>query len=378
MALPGRKVPRRELEELLPMRSFWWLLESAPDGILIVDSQGRVMLASAQAEELFGYLEDELIGRPVERLMPRRFQERHVEDRAEYLANPRTRPMGAGMELYGIRRDGSEFPVEISLSPVQTKIGLVTMAIVRDVTLHKREHFISQTLQKAMLSSPLTVFDGLTIASAYRSAYTGALVGGDLFDVFTITSDQVGIAIGDVSGKGVEAAVYTALTKYSLRAYAYEDSAPAGVLRRLNSAVYRQSDPDIFTTMLYGVLDISTRSFRFSNAGHPLPLHISGPEGGVTEPQLYGLPLGVLPNADYGQHALDLEHGDRVFLYSDGVTDARDGDRGFYGIENLIEFLRTKGSEPPEALIGDLLETVEEWSGDRLRDDIAMLLLCVD
>jgi protein-histidine pros-kinase len=114
------------------------LLESAPDGIVIVDRTGRIALVNQQVEHLFGYQREELIGQPVEVLIPERFHTRHVSERTGYIAHPRTRPMGPGLELFGRCKDGTEFPVEISLSPLEDPDGMLVTSIVRDVSERKR------------------------------------------------------------------------------------------------------------------------------------------------------------------------------------------------------------------------------------------------
>ena len=118
---------------------FRGLLEAAPDAVVIVDGTGRIELVNRQTEHLFGYTRDELLGQPVEILVPESFRGRHRGHRTGYFAEPGLRPMGAGLDLLGRRRDGSEFPVEISLSPIETPGGLVVSAAIRDVTQRRRE-----------------------------------------------------------------------------------------------------------------------------------------------------------------------------------------------------------------------------------------------
>jgi protein-histidine pros-kinase len=144
---PGTHSGTQPAEEL-----FRGLLDAAPDAIVIVDGSGRITLINRQAEAYFGYRRDELLGRRIDVLVPERLRPGHVGYRTEYVASPRTRPMGEGRELYGRRKDGTEFPVEISLSPMQVDDDTLVIAVVRDISARRR---IEQDLRRAMEAAEL-------------------------------------------------------------------------------------------------------------------------------------------------------------------------------------------------------------------------------
>ena len=153
------------------------LLESAPDAIVGVGHEGRIVLLNSATERLFGYTRDELIGEPVERLVPERYRSAHAGDRDGYLAHPVTRSMGAGLDLYGLRRDGTEFAAEISLSSIDTEDGVLATAVVRDVTERRRMESALREAEERFRGT----FEGSGIGMAVVASAEGR--GGQLLEV---------------------------------------------------------------------------------------------------------------------------------------------------------------------------------------------------
>jgi PAS domain S-box-containing protein len=155
-ALQAEVTERKQADQTLreSQAMFQALFEFAPDAIVAVNGEGNIVRVNAQTETMFGYRREALHGQPVEILLPERFTQRHVGHRAGYLANPRTRPMGAGLELYGRRKDGSEFPVDITLGPVEKGESSIVLSIVRDITERKRaEEALAQQAEELRRSN---------------------------------------------------------------------------------------------------------------------------------------------------------------------------------------------------------------------------------
>ncbi len=175
--------------------AFEAFLEAAPDAIVIVDRQGIINIVNTLAEKMFGYARDELLGQPIEILVPARFRERHVHDREGYSRTPRTRPMGAGQELWARTKDGSEFSVEISLSPLETEKGTLVTSIIRDTTdRHEIEERIKASLrEKEVLLKEIhhRVKNNLQITSSLLKLQSGYIQDPQAREMFADSQNRI-------------------------------------------------------------------------------------------------------------------------------------------------------------------------------------------
>ena len=244
----------------------------------------------------------------------------------------------------------------------------VTLAL-RNARAYASEHTIADTLQKALLTLPEHI-KGLRIGHLYRSATQAAEVGGDFYDVFELDGDRVGLLLGDVSGKGIEAAATTALVKNSIRAYAYETHSPAEVVRKTNELVVRSTEETAFITLFYGVLECSTGALRYCSAGHPPG--IVHRLGGGTGVLISRSPLlGAFPALNYSEDEAVLGFGDVLVLYTDGAIEARRHGE-LYGEARLVKAVAELPTEP-ELIPREIHARILEFAGGTLSDDLALL-----
>ncbi|QRG08556.1 SpoIIE family protein phosphatase [Xanthobacter dioxanivorans] len=202
-------------------------------------------------------------------------------------------------------------------------------------------------------------------------------VGGDFYDYFMIDDTTLGFVVADVSGKGVPAALFMAISRTLLRSTALFERSPAGCIRRLNDLLAVENEQMLFVTVLYGVIDLSSGKVTYVNAGHNLPYRIARSGEVTTVPSTGGMAVAVLEGFVYQQHELHLAPGDTLFLYTDGVTEAFDVDNRAYGEERLEELLHSGAAEwsVPE-LSERVLASVHVFErGAPQADDITCLTL---
>jgi PAS domain S-box-containing protein len=235
---------------------------------------------------------------------------------------------------------------------------------------------LASTLQQSLLPPHLPSIEGVEIAAHYEAARDGSDVGGDFYDVFESARRDWSIVIGDVCGKGPEAAALTALVRYTIRAAAIQTRRPRLVLNLVNEAVLRQH-PEQFCTAAYARLRPEREGVRLtiSCAGHPLPLALRG-DGTVESVDCAGRVLGPFPELHAVDRVVRLAPGDTLLLYTDGVTEAR-GPAGFFGEERLRETLCSCVGNNADDTAKALERTLNEFHGGKPRDDIAFVVLRV-
>ena len=242
---------------------------------------------------------------------------------------------------------------------------------LNNARLFESEHRIADRLQEAFLGLREHV-DGVEFARAYHSATEAARVGGDFYDIFDIGARYVGITIGDISGKGIDAAALTALVKYTVRAHAGEkDTTPARVLARTNDLVYRSTPPEMFATVFFAILDRTEDRLLYASAGHTTCL-ILGQDGALAELAPTGPVLGGFPQWTCEEVVADFGTDDLLFLYTDGLTEAR-GTEGLYGESRVLALLATLGGSSPQQVVAETVADVMVFTDNLLRDDLAIL-----
>jgi PAS domain S-box-containing protein len=234
--MPNREASGQAIEGEL----FRALLESAPDAMVIVNRQGEIRLVNAQTERMFGYARGELLGQAVEKLVPQRLRASHALHRQGYSHEPKARSMGSGLELYGVRKDGSEFPVEISLSPLETDSGVLISSSIRDITDRKQAEAAARLASDRLLSAIESIQDGVALYDAKDEL---VLCNSTLRELFA--QAVPGPIVGRTHAELVEAAI--ALPLFDL------EQEPAESFRARLAAYHR--DP-------LGALDLRTRSGR--------------------------------------------------------------------------------------------------------------------
>lgn len=295
----------------------------------------------------------------------------------------RDRPVGV-LALGMCGSDRQFAPHDLSLV---LEVGSRVAVAIDNALAHRARSDVARTLQRSLLPpQPLTI-PGLELASCYHPISDGSEVGGDFFDVFPAGESprgarRWGIVMGDVCGKGVEAAALTALTRYTVRAVAPQSVGPSVALHRLNRTVLDYDPGERFCTVVHAMVEVhvdddgrTTALASLASGGHPLPLLLR-PDGSIRPVGRPGGAIGLFPAPDLVDTFEELQPGDTVVFYTDGVTEAR-SPSGAFAPELLRQTLVTCAGMDAEAIVECVERAVIGFERGRLRDDFALLVVRV-
>lgn len=235
---------------------------------------------------------------------------------------------------------------------------------------------LANRIQANMLPNIFPPFPDRTEFDIFASMTPAKEVGGDFYDFFLIDDDHLGLVMADVSGKGVPAALFMMMAKILLYNYAIMGGSPREVLERLNSTICKNNDDSMFVTVWFGIYTISTGKVVAANAGHEYPLIKHGERGFEILKDRHGFVIGGMSGLKYRDYEFDLEPGDMLFLYTDGVPEATDADGNMFGTQNLLETLNRMSHPSAMELLEAVRADVKHFVGDAPQfDDLTMLAL---
>ncbi|MBI3947261.1 MAG: PAS domain S-box protein [Armatimonadetes bacterium] len=363
------------------------LAEASQDAIFTLDLEGRVRYVNPHAAALTSLSPEDLVGRQLENIFPPQLVERQraalraVAASGEH-AHFEDEIPGAGGPLWH----------ETCLIPLRDERGAVCtiLGVSRDITRHKqveedlhrarlqseeayrREHRIASRFQTALLPPKEVRIPGFSLAYAYWPALAEADVGGDFYNLFEIDPRRWAVVIGDVAGKGLEAAAVAAAVQHSVVALARKEQDPAAILDTLREMPFSE-EPGLLITVFLGVLQRNTGHLRYASAGHEPPLVCRSADGQLASLPPEGIALcGIAVPPHQTRHTV-LEAGDILCLFTDGLPEARHGTR-LLGVDRVGELLVAHRCQEPRAMVEVLYQAALAHSHGRLRDDIALLV----
>ena len=291
--------------------------------------------------------------------------------------------------LEHLLRTGWKFPVMITFvasvliflyQTTKEKLELRNFELQRSVELgtaqlemQEQELQRAREIQQSLLPKEIPQLHGFEVSGIWRPARA---VSGDYYDVFKLGGHKLGICVADVVGKGVSAALLMANVQAAVHAFASESESAASLCRKVNMLLYENIATGKFVTFFYGVLDSNARTLQYCNAGNPYPVLVSRGQTSMLEKG--GAVLGVFPAWTYEDSTIELWPGDRLLLFTDGITEASGPDEVEFGEANIAEFARKNCTRSAGELNSLLLARVSGFCGDHFQDDATVVVIAAN
>ena len=275
-----------------------------------------------------------------------------------------------------LREENAEPLSDIELDFLDRVMLLVHSLAVGAEESQQNKH-ISQALQSGM-KNELQKVEGISAEGIYSSATADAFVGGDFYSMIKLPDRRACIIMGDVSGKGIEAASISSAVKTALSAYAWEGRTPARMVATLNEFLLGFSRVETFATLFVGIVDLATSSLTYCSAGHPPAILVSAQSGDAELLDVQSGVVGAFHDMEYKNGTVRLHEGDILLLYTDGTTEARSPEGAFFGETGLRDMIMNEVPRGFDGLLNRFLSTLDRYTGRRLDDDVAMVALRFD
>ncbi len=367
------------------------IIESSINAIVIMDSYGMVTDWNRRAEKMFGWSRTEAIGQRLDELIiPHRFRHAHREGMRTFIKTGNAPIFNKQTEQIALRRDGSEFPVELSVSPLKLGNAYIFSGFIHDISGRKaaeeqirqsqvslaiaqNEIRIAQQIQATLSPSSQITTDAFEVTGA---RLTADKIGGDYFDYFFRNKEQLEMVVADVSGHSIGPALFMVETRSAIRAQITQSVTPSDTLGVLNNFLFEDLDKsDYFITLFYLQADIKNKELRFSNAGHPPPLLYSRARQEFIELDAEGLILGIKKDVVFEEKTLPLDKGDLILFYTDGLIEAENTNREFFGLDRTKAIVKQNSLESPQTIIDSLLSELKQFrQKSSFEDDITLMV----
>lgn len=368
-------------ERLINLSSVAWgfVVQTMPDAVILLDAFGRVVDVNSATARLLSLRRTDLVGRELGGVLRGQLELVAREDGdATETETELTLQVDGHLRHFDVRQ-------QLLADPAGPSGELV---VLRDITARKDDEArlrhllaertrIANALQASLLPAQLPTIPDCELAALYEPAGDGHEIGGDFYDVFPLGPDQWGIALGDVSGKGAEAAAVTGLIRYTLRTLAMDATDPTQVLTRLNEVLLRDGTDESFCTLIYAIatVDGCGLQLRMCLGGHH-PALLGRADGSVEPVGTLGTALGLIPDPELHETKIDLQRGDLLCLFTDGLVEARRG-ADLFGSDRAATELVAQHGAAAQAIVNRLSRAARDFQRGQLTDDLAVLALSV-
>jgi PAS domain S-box-containing protein len=374
------------------------IIKNASDAIITIDSSFKISQFNPAAEQIFGYTKEEIIDHPLRKLMPEKSASIHDGLIREFSkADVNSRLMEQRDSLLGKRKDGELFPIEAGISKMYLEGEMYFTAFLRDISERRlmeqkiqeayklikkqkdrmeNELNVARDIQMSMLPLHFTKQPEKEEVDISAIVEPAREVGGDFYNYFYIDKTHLCFLVGDVSGKGVPGALLMAVTQALLKSESNENLSTGHILSHVNNQISEENTSYMFVTVFMAILDIKTGILKYTNAGHNPTILKRKDETVEKLSELHGPVIGAMENIDYKETHIQINKGDYILAYTDGLTEAHNKSGEMYSEERLLKLIHSMSIFNSEQAMNKILDDCKDFAKQVEQfDDITILSL---